>query len=162
MPKSKHFYSSKSFIKCKNWIKWPKCNFLDSKPSCCCPKTWPSSSNGKYSSNSLTTKPRYRCRTNNTRWCCRSPCTATTCNLRRTSIWSLKRTTGRTSFNKKGTNPLWKHRVGSLRNCSAQKTQGTQRSMITHLQATINIAGTVLFSLTMRMVEIPSNSQVLL
>ena len=68
--KSKHSNNSKSSIKCKNSIKWPKCNSSDNRPKCSFRKICLSNSSLNYSSNSATTKRKFKFKANNIKWCC--------------------------------------------------------------------------------------------
>ena len=61
--------SFKSYIKCKSWTKWPRCNSFDSKQICSFLKIYQLSNNLNSFSNSAIIKLRYKCRTRNIRWC---------------------------------------------------------------------------------------------
>ena len=90
MPKSKPSSNSKNCTKCKNWTKWPKCNSSVSKLNFFWAKIWLNNNNGKFFNNSVTIKPKSKCKINNIKWCYPKASTETTCKWSKINLNKLK------------------------------------------------------------------------
>ena len=70
--------SYRSFTRCRNWIRWLRCNSSVSRPKCFWVKTSQRDSSSNSSSNSAITRLKYKYRASSTRWFSTKVCMATT------------------------------------------------------------------------------------
>jgi hypothetical protein len=67
--KYRHSYSFRNCIRCRNWIKWHKCNSSGNKQSSYSVKILHSNNSGRFFNNLAIIKHKYKCKISNIKWC---------------------------------------------------------------------------------------------